>query len=204
MKRLLFLFVCALLLLGAAAAPVAARDTYPTPAYPPYWYGASVMGPYTWWVDETTHTAGLLDRPTFPAGYPVYVGETWYCCTYGQSIRQAAALQQRLEVWTYDRAGSKVVLVSVDESTSQDRWVGPYDVNASYSHDYTAYRPQVQSGFWGMDWMIALGPLAKGTYFYSYSDKQDHWVSDPLFDATPYHYEPHDWIDHGTYSFKVR
>lgn len=205
MKRLLFVLVCALLLLAATAAPAAARDSYPTPAYPPLWYGVGCMGPYAFWVNETTHAAGMLEGTTIPAGYPVYVGETWICCTYGQSIRQAKALLQQLEVWTVNKDGSKNMLVDIDESTSQSRWVGPYNVNVAYSHDWTPYRPQVQTGMWGMDWMIPLGKLAKGEYFYNYSDLQLHWVSDPLFEATPLHYEPDaKWVDHGTYTFTVQ
>ena len=203
-KKLLFLVVCALLLLCATAAPASARDTYPTPAYPPYWYNVDCFGWGAYWVDEVAHTAGGPVRAV-PAGSPVYVGSTWICATYGQSVRQAAAMLQRLEVWTYDKDGSKsYVLAPIDESISQSYWVGPYDVNTAYGHDYAPHNPEVQSGIWGMDWVVALGPLAKGTYWFTYSELRTHSISDPHFEATPVFYPAYDRTNYGTYSFKVR
>jgi hypothetical protein len=209
-KKLLFLCVCALLLLCAAAVPASAsRDTYPSPAYPPYWFNVDPWGSGVYWVDETAITSGgpIAAVPLAPGSSvspPIYVGGTWLCATYGQSIRQAKALLQRLEVWTYAKDGSRVdIITPIDESTSQSYWVGPYDVNTAYGHDYAPYNPKVQSGIWGMDWMIPTGPLPAGTYWVKYSDKLTHWICDPLFDKKAFHYEPFDWTDNGTWSFVV-
>jgi hypothetical protein len=205
MKKLLFLSVCVLLLLCATAAPASAsRDTYPSPAYPAHWYNVDPWGYGVYSVDETAHTvdgpvAAVPLAPDSSASMPIYVGGTWICATYGQSIRQAKALLQRLEVWKEDGT----VVVSIDESTSQSYWVGPYDVNTSYGHDYAPYNPKVQAGIWGMDWMIPTGPLAAGTYYVKYSNKLTHWISDPLFDKKAIHYAPFDWTDYGPWSFVV-
>jgi len=208
-KKLLFLSVCVLLLLCATAAPASARDTYPTPAYPPCWYNVDPWGGGVYWVDETAHTSGgPISAVPLATGetvsLPVYVGWTSICATYGQSIRQAKALLQRLEVWTYAKDGSRVDIIKpIDESTSQSYWVGPYDVNTAYGHDYAPYNPKVQAGIWGMDWLIPTGPLAAGTYYVKYSNKLTHWTCDPLFDKKAIHYQPWDWTDYGPWSFVV-
>ena len=201
-KKLMFLVVCALLLLCATAAPASARDTYPTPAYPPYWYNVDCFGWGAYWVDEVAHTAGG-PVSAVPAGSPVYVGSMWICATYGQSIRQAKAMLQRLEVWTYVNGNRVDVIKPIDESTSRSYWVGPYDVNTAYGHDYAPYNPKVQSGIWGMDWVVPLGGLEPGIYWQTYSDKLTHQCADPHFDRTPVHYAPWDWTNYGTYSFEV-
>jgi hypothetical protein len=198
-KKLLFLLCCAALLLCTTAGTAwASRDTYPSPGYPSHWYCVSIGGA-VYWVDETSHTSGQVATNTVPAGSPVFVGETWLCCTYGQSIRQAKALLQRLDVWKADGT----VVVSVDESTSRSYWTGPYDINMAYSHDFAPYNPKVQSGMWGNDWMIRIDPLTPGTYSFEYSDKLTHQIADPLFDPTPYHYLPYDWSSWGTNQFEV-
>ncbi len=110
---------------------------------------------------------------------------------------------QRLEVWTYVNGNRVDVIKPIDESTSRSYWVGPYDVNTAYGHDYAPYNPKVHSGIWGMDWVVPLGGLEPGIYWLTYSDKLTHSISDPHFDRTPVHYAPWDWTNYGTYSFEV-
>ncbi len=195
MRKLLFLLCCASLLLLATAAPALAA----------YFYQVGPDGSVIW-VDESTMTWG--NARSVPQGADVRVGFSLLAITQGGAISQAKDWLSRLEV---RRAGPGPgsLIAKVDESSCQLYWGVPYHWN-----DWTTGHPELvttpwngsQAGVWGIDWLVPMPTLAKGTYSVTYSSKLSHTIADPLF-AHPWEYQlayPWDWTSEPTVTFMVK
>ena len=190
MKKLLFLLVCALLLLLASASPALAD----------FWYQVSPYdGSVIWANDDTLEWE--FDSPV-PAGVDTRVGFTLITLNRGGSMPQAKNLLMRLVVTKVGSPPSTPPLVVVDEFTCRDYWGAPYDYNAWMTGhpDYVIphFNPRIGAVVTGRDWLVPLPTLTPGTYEIFISDKlTKKWV-DPLYmppGETPLKTAPWDWTD---------
>ena len=187
MKKLLFLLVCALLLLLASASPALAD----------FWYQVNPYDGSVIWADEATLKWELTD--TAPAGADTRVGFTLITLNRGGANPQAKNLLLRLVV---TKQGSTTPIVVVDEFTCRKYWGAPYDYNA-WMTDYPDlviphFNPRIGAVVTGRDWLVPLPPLTPGTYDIFISDKlTKKWV-DPLYlppREGPLKTAPWDWTD---------
>ena len=190
MKKLLFLLVCALLLLLTSASPALAD----------FWYQVNPYDGSVIWADDATLEWDVT--PTVPAGADTRVGFTLITLNRGGSMPQAKNLLLRLVVTKVGSPSSTPPLVVVDEFTCRKYWGAPYDYNAWMTNhpDYVIphFNPRIGAVVTGRDWLVPLPPLTPGTYAISVSDRlTKKWV-DPLYmlpGETPLKTAPWDWAD---------
>jgi hypothetical protein len=199
MKKLLFLLVCALLLLLASASPALAD----------FWYQVSPYDGSVTWANDDTLEWDFDSDGVVPAGVDTRVGFTLITLNRGGSMPQAKNLLLRLVVIKAGSPPSTPPVVLVDEFTCQRYWGAPYDYNAWMTGhpDFVIphFNPKIGAVVTGRDWLVPLPALTPGDYEIFISDKlTKKWV-DPLYmppGETPLKTAPWDWMDFSS-TFRV-
>lgn len=219
-KELLFLVLCALLLL-VAAAPVAAADQIHYEVVINFHDTTSPA--YVFWVNETQWSFKWV-RAVPRSATDVRVTETVSFVNSGSLAVFAKAFFQRMTVSYLDRGNGATVIASCDESTCQAFWGAPYPLNNWMGDDPAywlyPYNPNIGAGMWSADWMVPLLPqpnpggrtLQPGTYAITYTDMLAHVCADPMYpgrvpggEGYPPIGGPSDfWYPAATFTFTVR
>jgi len=158
-KKLLFLFVCVLLLFLVTALPAAAADKIHYEVVINFHDTTSPA--FVFWVNETQWSFKML-RAVPRNATDVRVTETVAFVNSGNLAVFAKAFFQKMTVSYLDPRGGATVIASCDESTCQAYWGEPYPLNNWMGDDPAywlyPYNPNIGAGMWSADWMVPLLP----------------------------------------------
>ena len=220
-KKLLFLFVCVLLLFLVTALPAAAADKIHYEVVINFHDTTSPA--FVFWVNETQWSFKML-RAVPRNATDVRVTETVAFVNSGNLAVFAKAFFQKMTVSYLDPRGGATVIASCDESTCQAYWGEPYPLNNWMGDDPAywlyPYNPKIGAGMWSADWMVPLLPqpnpggvtLKPGKYTITYTDRLAHVCADPMYPGRvpggegyppiggPWDY----WYPAATFAFTVR
>jgi hypothetical protein len=185
MKKLLFLTVCALLLLFAVAGPALADTAYVVSPFEP----APVA------IDPSLGTAKFVDA--IPAGSQVFFGYSWRSLNRGLAATAPYASRMRLSVVAPDGT----VVGHCNESDCQGFWGPLFRWNEALWGspewwDYPYNPKAAAAGMWARDWRVPCGKLPAGEYTCTYNDMLIRAVADPMWEqpgSYPPVYPAYDW-----------
>jgi hypothetical protein len=179
MKRLLFILVCALLLLMAVAA-VPAMAGAPLRAEPPLpmhtailWYpfdGSWFEYPDGTYASEIDHSVGDV----ISSDYDIVVGSGWVTMTLGRANSVPNYLQYRVKV---DGA------VTTSFSLSKRFWSGAF--RGELDPMTQPFNAKIGAGLWVNYLFMPVKTLAPGTYALDVTERLTHTTTDMLFAGEP-------------------